>query len=129
MENEKTKFIVNVFENGLPIREDIPFKETINNSIITFIESRKETENTIVALYNEHENILDILRGEDEFGVMSALAKFIKEYPSDIADTYLYAVVSSNYAATLLSFVNLEYKVMKKCLKKDKSLGLIKKSK
>ena len=95
---------------------------------MSFLESRKETDNTIIGIYNEQENILDVLRGEDEYAIIAAFTRFIKEYPSDIADTHLYASVRSNYAHTLLSLINYEHRFMKKYLKRDKSLGLIKKS-
>lgn len=128
MENINGKLIVKVFENGLPIVDEIPFCGNINDSIMSFMESRKETDNTVIGIYNETENILDVLKGDDEYGVIAVFTQFIHEYPGDIADTHLYASVRSNYAHTLLSLINYEHRFMKKYLKRDKSLGLIKKS-
>lgn len=127
MRKEKT-LTIEVFENGLPLTSEIPFVKTTNDSIMSFLESRKETDNTIIGIYNEQENILDVLKGDDEYGVIAGFTQFIHEYPGDIADTHLYASVRSNYAHTLLSLINYEHRFMKKYLKRDKSLGLIKKS-
>lgn len=118
------KDYIEVFINGVPVDDKIKL-DSINDNIINYLEEKKKENNSIVALYNEKEQVLDVLKGMDEFSTIHGLSILIKEYPSDLMDTHLFGIVDSSYASIALSVINLEYKLFK--LKKDKTIGLIKK--
>lgn len=120
---EKNK--IDIFVNGIPQTETIAFSG--DTSIVYFLERTREKDNTIVALLNSKERVLDVFTSEDDYLTIHALTRLILKYPSDISDTYLYGIAKSSYANMSLKFIRAQYKMFKALLKKDDSYGLVKK--
>ena len=114
-----------VFLNGHSIGKKILIEDA-NRDIMNYLEEIKYPNNSIVAIYNDNSHYLDVLRSEDEFNLIHKVTTFIREYPYDIADTHLYGIVTSSYASFMLNVINIEYKLFKHKLNKDKNVGLIK---
>lgn len=128
MEKKENMLLVEVFVNGVPRIDHIPFKKDVNTSVISYLETIKDPDHTIAALYNARESALDVIDYGDEYKTVTELSRFIKEYPSDIADTSLFAIVNTGYARQTIGMINACHRIMKKFIKKDEKFGLIKRN-
>lgn len=120
--------IVKTYINGEQKEFIMIDKDDRTKSIVGHLENIKNVNTTIAALYNDQENILDVVKGTDEFSTTLLLSELIRVYPYDLFDASLYAIVNTTYAKNIIGFINTEFKLAKKFSKKEKHISLIKKA-
>lgn len=119
---------INTYLNGSKEKVITIDSNSVSKELILYLETIKEPNISLASLYNTKTQILDIIKGEDEINTVYMLVSLIKTYPYDLYDVSLYAVVDSAYARNTIGFINKELKFMKLLGKKEKHVGLIKKT-
>lgn len=126
---EENIFPVKVFINGM-------YDSTINMTldkesdvIIGYLNDTKYPNNSIAALYNPIIKELDVIKGLDEYATVNGISSMISNYHADIADVRIYAITNTSMFAYYVKNASRNLKILKGIVKKEKTVGLIKRDK